>query len=449
MRNETKTLALAVAIGLSLASTTAMAAGPATTSIAPGQQLRGEITSADLLNWRDGTRSELFSVALKADQGVRFVVEGPLRAQLSLYLDGQLLRTSEGGSETATLAVRASRAGRYVLAVSGSDASAYGPFTLASSELKVYGGGELASGASITDWLDGSKRIPLRIDREGMYSVRMASDEFDTVLGLEGNGLSLGSDDADGSNSQLTARLVPGTYTLVASGYEGQAGGQYELSVAERALPAGVTVASDGELVAGTDVTALYQGQPVTYRLRLAERQLVAIDMRSPELDSRLQLTGDGVLIEDDDGGERLDARIATVLAAGDYAVRASAFNSQGGAGLFTLAARLSPVPADAGGGRLEVGQARDATLLPGMTDRYSFSIARAGTYVIEMGSSDGVDSNLRLLQAGQPLAEDDDGGGGFDARISQALDAGDYVLEASSATGVEGGRYRVQVQRR
>ncbi|MBJ7574115.1 hypothetical protein [Luteimonas sp. MC1828] len=449
MRNETKTLALAVAMGLSLASTAAMAADPATTSITPGQQLRGEITSADMLNWRDGTRSELFSVALKADQGVRFVVEGPLRAQLSLYLDGQLLRTSSGESETATLAVRASRAGRYVLAVSGSDASAYGPFTLASSELQVYGGGELASGASITDWLDGSKRIPLRIEREGMYSVRMASDEFDTVLGLEGNGLSLGSDDADGSNSQLTARLAPGTYTLVASGYNGQAGGQYELSVAERELPAGIEVATDGDLVPGTDLTALYQGQPVTYRLRVAERQLLALDMRSPELDSRLQLTGEGVLIEDDDGGDRLDARIATVLQPGDYAVRASAFNVQGGAGLFTLAARLSPVPADAGGGSLEVGRARDATLLPGMTDRYTLRIARPGSYIIEMASGDGVDSHLRLLQGGEPLAEDDDGGGGFDARIAHALEAGDYVLEASSAMGGQGGRYRVHVQRR
>lgn len=450
MRNKTKVLALAITIGLSMASAAAAGAEPAATSISPGQQLRGEITSADVLNWRDGSRSELFTVALKADQGVRFAVEGPLRAQLSLFLDGQLLKTSSGDDERATLAVRATRAGRYLLAVSGSDPSAYGPFTLASSELQVYGGGELSSGAAITDWLDGdSKRIPLRIAHEGMYAVRMASDEFDTVLALEGNGVSLGSDDADGSNSQLTARLAPGTYTLVASGFNGQAGGQYELSVAERELPAGVDVAVDGALVPGSDVTAVYQGQPVSYQLRVAERQLLELDMRSGELDSRLQLTGEGVVLEDDDGGERLDARIASLLEPGDYVVRASAFNATGGAGVFTLSARLAAVPADAGGGAIEVGRERAARLLPGLTDRYTFRIARAGAYLIDMASTDGVDAHLRLLQDGEPLAEDDDGGGGLNARIEQTLAAGDYVLEASSAMGGEGGRYEVQIQRR
>jgi hypothetical protein len=448
MRNETKALSLAITMGLSMATAAASAAEPRMTVFAPGQETRGEITSADILNWRDGTRSELFSVALKADQGVRFEVEGPLRAQLSLYLDGQLVRSSSGDDGKAALAVRASRAGRYVLAVSGSDPSAYGPFTLASTELRVYSGGELAADDSISDWLDGEKRIPLRIAHDGMYTIRMSSDEFDTVLGLEGNGVALGSDDADGSNSQLTARLAAGQYTLVASGYSGQAGGQYALAIAETTLPAGVDVAADGELVAGSDVTAVYQGQPVSYRLRVAERQLLELDMRSSELDSKLQLTGNGIQLEDDDGGERLDARIASLVAPGDYTVRVSAFNQTGGAGVFTLSARLSAVPADAGGGVLEIGRRHGARLMPGMTDRYTFSVARAGTYVFTMASADGVDPFLRLVEGGETLATDDDGGGALDARIEHALEAGDYVLEASSAMGGDG-RYEIQAQRR
>lgn len=438
--------ALAVSFGLMGA---AVAAEPAATRLTLGQPVRGEITSADVLNWRDGSRSELFSFALDAGQAVRFSVEGPLRAHLSLFLDGQLLRSSSGDGESADLAIRASRAGRYVLAVSGYDDSAYGPFTLDASELKVYAGGELAPDVSITDWLDGSKRIPLRIEREGVYALRMAADDFDTVLGLEGNGVSLSNDDAQGSNSQLTARLAPGTYTLVASGFGGAAEGQYELSVAERALPAGVEIAADGALVPGSDINALYQGQPVSYRMVVGERQLLELDMRSPELDSRLRLTGPGVVLEDDDSGERLDARIATVVGPGEYTVQASAFDATGGAGVFTLAARLSPVPHDAGGGVLQVGQQREARLLPGVTDRYTVRIARGGSHAITMDSNDGVDAYLRLYRDGELLAEDDDSGGSLDASIEHTLQPGDYVIEASSATGGAGGRYQVQVRRR
>jgi hypothetical protein len=154
-------------------------------------------------------------------------------------------------------------------------------------------------------------------------------------------------------------------------------------------------------------------------------------------------------MLEDDDGGERLDARITSLLEPGEYVVRASAYDPTGGAGVFTLSARLSPVPADAGGGVLEVGRQHAARLLPGMTDRYAFSITRPGMYVLTMASSDAVDPLLRLLRDGEPVADDDDGGGGLDARIEHALDAGDYVLEASSAMGGEGGRYQLQVRRR
>ena len=426
-------------------STAAMAATPA--PLALGQQVRGEITSADAINWRDGSRSELYAISLDAGQAVRFDVEGPLRAQLSLFRDGELVQASADGRDEASLAARVPRAGRYVLAVSGSDAASYGPYTLRASAMEVYAGGELVPPASITDWAQEPRTIPLRIESAGMYRIRMSSDDFDTVLSLEGEGVSLRSDDADGSNSMLTARLEPGTYRLGASGFQDRAEGEYQLSVAAHALAEGVVPAADGELVPGVAINALYQGQPVTYRLRLDGRKLVELDMRSSEIDPGLVLEGNGVALEDDDSGEQLDARIATVLEAGDYTVRASAFDA--GAGVFTLSAQVSDVPADAGGGVLQAGRTREARLMAGAADRYTFSVQREGAYLIEMSSEDGVDSHLRLSRDGEVVAADDDGGGGFDARIEEHLPAGDYVLEASSAVGGEGGRYRIGLRRR
>lgn len=442
MGHAPTTLALAI---LAAVSTNALAANPAPLTL--GQHVRGEITSVDLLNWRDGSRSELYAITLAADQGVRFSVEGPLRAQLSLFRDGQLVQASGEQRDEASLAVRAGQAGRYVLAVSGRDASAYGPFTLSAAPMQVYGGGEVTVGSTITDWAQAPRSIPLRITEAGVYRIRMASDDFDTVLSLQGNGLALRSDDADGSNSMLTVQLAPGSYTLGASGFQDRVDGEYELSVAKYSLPEGVQPAVDGDLVPGTPLTALYQGQPVSYRLRVDGRSLLELDMRGSELDSSLVLQGNGVALEDDDSGEGLDARIATVLQPGDYTVRVSAFDE--GAGVFTLSATLSDVPADAGGGELQVGQARTARLMAGAADSYAFRITRAGSYRIDMGSEDGVDSHLRLYRDGELVAADDDGGGGLDARIEERLDAGDYTLEASSAVGGEGGRYRIGVQRR
>lgn len=442
MLPRSTTLALAI---LAAIPAIGMAANPA--PLAPGQQVRGEITSADAINWSDGSRSELHAITLQDGQGIRFEVDGPLRARLALFRDGELVQASGHADGAASLSTRAPGAGRYVLAVSGADAAAYGPYTLTATAMQVYAGGELVPPASITDFADAPRTIPLRIDSAGFYRIRMASDDFDTVLSLDGNGVALRSDDADGSDSMLTAYLEPGRYELGATGFQDQVDGEYRLSVATYALPAGVLPAADGELLPGAEITALYQGRPVEYRLRLAGRQLVELDMRSSEIDPGLALEGNGVAIEDDDSGERLDARIATVLEAGDYTVRASAFDA--GAGVFTLSAKVSDVPADAGGGVLEPGRVRDARLVAGATDRYTFSIQRAGTYLIEMSSDDGVDSHLRLSGAGGPVANDDDGGGGFDARIEEHLEAGDYVLEASSAVGGEGGRYRIGLRRR
>lgn len=434
----------ALFLAMLAASTGAVAAPPS--SLAVGQEVRGEITSADTLNWRDGSRSELYAIQLSADQAVRFQVEGPLRAQLSLFRGEELVQASDAMRENASLVARPQRAGRYVLAVSGADAGAYGPYTLSATPMEVYGGGEIVPGATITDWSQSPRQIPLRISEAGLYRIRMASEDFDTVLGLEGNGYALRSDDADGSNSVLTVRLEPGVYTLVATGFQDMIDGQFELSVAPHVLPDGVEPAAAGDLEAGRELTALYQGEPVEYRLVVPRRQLLQLDMRSSEIDPGLTLRGNGLELEDDDSGDRLDARIVTVVEPGEYTVRAGAYDA--GAGVFTLSAELSEVPADAGGGALQVGRARDARLLPGAADRYTFTVARAGRYLVEM-SSDDVDSHLRLFRDGGEIASDDDGGGALNARIEEQLAPGDYVLEASSALGGEGGRYRIGVQRR
>lgn len=415
------------------------AAGPE--PLQPGNEARGEITSAAPLNHSDGTRSRLYTVEIGERELVRFDVSGPLRAQLSLFDSDELVARSDGSSP-ASLALRAPRSATYTLAVSSAEPEAFGPYTLRSQVVDGWDGNPLRSGAEILDWVDGRRELPLRVDRRAMYTIDLRSSQFDALLRIAGNGLDVQDDDGgDGTDARLNVLLEPGTYTLTVSGWGGSARGLYELAVGSRPVPAGLNQGG-GIRADGSTLQGALQGTPLRYRFTLRERQMVTADMRSSDFDALLVLRGEGVEHRDDDGGEGLDARLVQVLEPGDYTIEAT--SATGGSGLFTLTVTAAGVPEGTGGGTLVIGHPQEALLLPGAADRHAFSVVEAGEYVIDMASDD-FDSWLELFDAaGSPLASDDDSGGALNARIRVGLEPGEYVLEASAIGG--NGRYRVSV---
>jgi len=420
-----------------------------------GTTVRGEITSAERLNYSDGTRSKLYRFNGKAGEVLSFQVSGALRAQLAVYADGHALAQSKTGdrsSEAAALAYRVESDQAYVLAVSGIDYQAYGPFQLASERLELYGGGPLTPDVTISDLLDGTAReIPLMIETAGLYQIDQRSDAFDTKLELSGNGVSQSDDDGgDGTNSRLLVQLQPGRYTLKARGYSDSARGLYTLSVVAWNPPEGVELRSALPLN-GDELTGLLSGEN-HYFLDVSSRQLVTIDLKSDMFDPYLELSGNGVSEENDDGGDGLNARIRTILEPGMYQITArragAGSRSRAGAGLFQLSASGREVPDGAGtGAALAPGAEVSATLLEGLPNRHAFNVSRRGEYVIEMRSDD-IDSYLRLYRNGEQIASNDDGGDGLNARIEEELAPGEYVVEAS-AYGSEGGDYRIVARRR
>ena len=438
---------LVLAIALAIAPVAVVANEPAT-PVTIDTPARGEITSRSAVNYRDGSRSQLHTLDLREGQVVQVAVEGPLRARLTaFYGSDELLGTSGEGTQAASLVVRAKRAGRHTIAVSGVDASAYGPYTLRVTTVEAYDGRALTPGASISDWVDAPRRLTLRIAEAGVYTIDMMSDDFDAYLKLDGPGVALTNDDGgDGTNARINARLVPGEYTVTTSAYGSErVSGMYRLTVAARATP-DAPLSEGGPLVPGTTVTGLYEGTAHAYTFSVPARRLVRIDMQSSDMDSLLHLSGTGVDTTDDDGGDGLNARITTLLEAGDYSVRAD--GAVPGAGFYTLTLAVEDAPANAGGGPIAVGRSVDATLLPGMTDRWTFSVRSAGEYAIDMRSSD-IDSHLKLLRGSESIATDDDGGDNLDSRIVQRLAAGDYTIEATAVGSSGTGRYRLSLERR
>jgi len=441
-------LMLACAGGL--LGTTAYANERAAERLNIGQDIRGEITSTDRLNYSDGSRSRLYRVTAKPGEVLSFQTSGALKARLTLLVDGEPVARSKDNddADTSALSYRVESAQPHILAVSGLDHRAYGPFRLSSQTLDLYAGGTLTPDVTIHDWLNQPRELALQIDRAGLYQIDMMSDDFDTKLELSGNGLSLSNDDGgDGTNSRLISELAPGRYTLRAMSYSRKAEGLYQLRAAAYALPEGTQLQNSGALVLnGAELSGMFSGEARVYELDIAQRQLVTIDMRSDMFDSYLELNGPGVSREDDDGGDRLNARIRAILEPGRYEVTARAAGGRSNAGLFQLAASGREPPENSGG-PLTIGQRSTGELTPGLSNQHTFTVREAGRYRIDM-ISDEVDSYLRLYRDGDVIDEDDDGGRELNARIVRNLQPGDYVIEASAVDN-EGGSYRIEVSQR
>ena len=129
---------LALAIAASL-NAPAHAAAPIRT-LASNGDVRGEITSATTINYSDGSRSQLFSLQMSANQAVSLKLEGALNGVISVFRQDMLVSRSQScdcSNGTAQLGFRADKAGQYLVAVSGADARAFGPFRLSATPIQT------------------------------------------------------------------------------------------------------------------------------------------------------------------------------------------------------------------------------------------------------------------------------------------------------------------------
>ena len=253
------------------------------------------------------------------------------------------------------------------------------------------------------------------------------------------------------------------------------------LSVAQAtplpALPGGNTL-DFGQTVLG-ELTADVQVGRYTFFGTAGD--VITLRLDSANFDPKLRLLGpDGtVLVEDDDNGEGLNALVTdfTLPRDGEYVVEVDGFRGPAGdRDLFggfsvsvnrtdaavqaaptaaptsipgatdVLAATPTPVPvipADAGGGITPgtpiSGELTEQTQLAA----YTFTGAAGDTVTIDL-TSDDFDPLVRLLAPdGSVATEDDDGGGGIQARISAFVlpVSGTYAIEIDSFRGVDPNR--------
>lgn len=322
------------------------------------------------------------------------------------------------------------------------------------------------------DYLHDDYRLQLRAGQRIEATLR--SEAFDAYLEIRADGATgepLASDD-DGLDDGTDARLrftapEAGVYILRARQFSGLEGGDYALSVSERApapppgRPQSIRIGAEAE---GSLDAAPEDDEGAPYRdftVRLNRDQRVAVRLNSSDFDptlriGRLERSAFDQLAENDDGDDGLNSYLVfTAPTRGDYVIRATSFDGEG-RGDFTLSLADGPPPAQVR--TLMLGQSQEGSLGDASgsneagqrADPYRFAGREGQRVRLTLTSSD-FDAYLELFRetatGRESLATDDDGlGQGTDSRLIHVLPAdGTYVVEARAFSGGEGG-YRLSL---
>ncbi len=297
--------------------------------------------------------------------------------------------------------------------------------------------------------------------------VEMTSSDFDPFLVVLRNGTPIASDDDGGGG--LDARVafrapVVGSYTILANAVSTEAAGSYGITVTvqhgdgsvESSTPSTLRPVEPNSGSLSADDPRMPRGSYFDeWVFEIADSGMVIIEMTSEEIDSYLVLSrglrGSTVEIaSDDDGGPglTLNSWLQVALLPGSYTVTATSADPEE-TGDYVLSLRF-PTELRADGAGVGELTPSDAQLsLDGTPyDTWIYNALEGDSIVVEMTSSD-FDPFLVVLRNGTPIASDDDGGGGLDARVAfRAPEAGSYTVLANSASTEAIGSYRIIVRR-
>jgi hypothetical protein len=302
----------------------------------------------------------------------------------------------------------------------------------------------------------------------GILTVNLSASAFPTQVAIRDakDNLIVMNQDVEGLGmSHITATLPAGSYTIVAAANTGS--GSYLLATGFS--PAAIAPCSQGQALAinGGYIQTLggggcvgSNGQPADlYQFTMPAPGVAAAVMTSSEVAGYLTLTDSSgkVLRSDQDSYASNDPFIVQYLPAGTYQLWArDVTDSVGGEYLMSLLATLGPRPPFCGSlGPLALGASISGNLTitscqyidNTFADMYQVTLDGGTTIDLRMNSSD-FDAYLVVLDAkGNLIAQDDDSGGGTNARVIQQLGAGTYfVLAKQFANYYPSGKYTLSL---
>jgi hypothetical protein len=446
---------------------------PQTTFAAPGQDLNA-ITAGGcstlVENGGSPTYFNYYYVQVAAAGLAEFTVAGGAFVPALGLLDaaGNSLAADSGGGGAGVSDIRMQLApGTYIALVSGSGtvgnyqltyaftAGAPQPCAVATAQPAGAISGTLASATSCRTSLGLADEYGLTLASAGTLDVDLATSSFTGQVALsdaKGNLIYLASDTEELGDSNGSAVLPAGSYTILAAAMAGA--GSYELTTTF-APQSGTTLAACAQFVSlfpnsfyitdlGSGGCTAANGQPADfYQFTLPSMGVIAAVMTSGQLQGHLALTDSSAnyLRSDDDSYAANDPLIVQFLQAGTYQLAASA-DAGGTGGLYqvSLVAASGPRPAFCAPlASLTPGSSVSGTLaitscqyVDGtFADIYSLTLASAAPVDLLLASTD-FDAALAVLDGQDDVvAQDGSSGGGANAEVIQTLPAGTYYVVA------------------
>lgn len=414
-----------------------------------GDVLSGELTSTSPVNFNNGARnSSHWLCPATADDGVTtYMLDAPFDAVLSAYDDEGRFLGSVANEEGAPLSllVGAGREDCSLVVVNGSSAKAFGPYRLmarpsAASE-------PLSLDAPLTGLLDkdGKASHSLSLEQAGRIELNLIS-RGGLSLVLRGEGREERADACVDGEQHLQAFLEPGDYRVELASTAGRVvpgsdmcagstlvlGEAYQLVANAQDLSTGMR--NEGPLRGGDSITGVLEsGASNRYSLELDEPANISIALRSGQFDTVLSISGAGMNVSNDDGGNGTDSLLETVLMPGSYRVEVAGYGA--GEGDYHLDVRQAAFDDElVNEGELALGDALRGVLSGSGSNRYRLSLEETTDISVAVDSSN-FDAVLRLHGNGIDIS-DDDSGGDLNALLSAVLEPGDYTLEAQSYSG-------------
>jgi hypothetical protein len=446
---------------------------PQTTFSEPGQDANA-ITAAGcstlVANGGNPTYFNYYYVQVAAAGLAEFTLTSGAFAPMLALLDaaGNSLAADSGGGGAGTSDIRMQLAsGDYLAVVSSSGTAgnyqltyaftpgAPQPCAVGTAQATGSISGTLASATSCRTSLGLADEYSVTLASAGTLDVDLATANFTGQVELadpKGNLIYLASDLEDLGDSNVSAVLPAGSYTILAAAMAGA--GSYQLTTTFTAQ-SGTTVAACAQFVSlfpnsfyitdlGSGGCDASNGQPADfYPFTLSSSGVIAAVMTSDQIQGHLVLTDSSgnYLRSDDDSYAANDPLIVQFLQAGSYQLVASA-DSGGAGGLYqvSLLASYGSRPAFCNPlASLTIGNSVSGTLATTscqygdgtFADIYSLMLASATPVDLLLASTD-FDAYLVVLDAqGNVVAQDDDSGGGTNAEVVQALSAGTYYVVA------------------
>ena len=474
---------------------------------------------------RSGSYARFYTFTLAAESEVTITLESEVDTYLYLR-EGQdrsgeprhgnddLESGNTNSRITATL-----EAGAYTIEATTYDAGETGSFTVTISgidEVPTPPGPDpsdscvqdlTGDGTTSGEWAEGCQSqvsgrgyarfytFTLAAESEVTITLTRTSGEADTYLYLRRGSAQSGdflyeNDDHDGTaNSQITATLDAGAYTIEATTYDAGETGSFTVTISgidEVPTPPGPDPSdscvqdltgdgtTSGEWAEGCQSQVSGRGYARFYTFTLAAESEVTITLTrtSGEADTYLYLrrgsaqSGD-FLYENDDHDGTANSQITATLDAGAYTIEATTYDA-GETGSFTVTiSGIDEVPTPPGpdpsdscvqdltGDGTTSGEWAEGCQSQvsgrGYARFYTFTLAAESEVTITLTRTSGeADTYLYLrrgsAQSGDFLYENDDHDGTANSQITATLDAGAYTIEATTYDAGETGSFTVTI---